>query len=192
MNKNWFTLKNVLIGIGVVLLAGIVWYFSTKNSLITLQESTDAAWAQVENQLQRRYDLIPNLVNTVKGYASHEKDVFTGIAEARSRLAGARSVTEKIAASRGIESALSRLLVITENYPQLKADRNFTALMDELAGSENRIAQERRRYNENVQLFNQKIRMMPTSFVAKMAGFTKMDYFQMNEKAKEAPQVKFN
>lgn len=191
-NKSIFTIKNILIGLGIVFVGLVIWFFSVKNSLITMQEATNASWAQVENQLQRRYDLIPNLVNTVKGYATHEKNVFTDIANARAKLAGAKTVSDKIDASRGIESAISRLLVITENYPQLKADKNFTALMDELAGSENRIAQERRRYNENVQLFNQKIQMMPTSIVANLAGFKKLAYFQMNEKAKNVPEVKFN
>jgi len=190
MNK-WFTGKNILIGLIVLLVLVVMWFFSVRNSLVTLREANYAAWAQVENQLQRRYDLIPNLVNTVKGYAKHEDAVFTKIAEARAKLAGARSVNEKIAASTGIESALSRLLMIAENYPQLKADKNFTALMDELAGSENRIAQERRRYNENLRLYNQKIKMVPANLVAKLSGFMPMDYFQMNENAKEAPKVTF-
>jgi LemA protein len=191
MNKNLFTFKNILIGLGILALLLVMWFFSTKNSLITLQETNKASWAQVENQLQRRYDLIPNLINTVKGYATYEKEVFTNIAEARAKLAGAKNVNQKIAAAQGMESAISRLLMISENYPNLKADKNFSALMDELAGSENRIAQERRRFNENIRLYNQKIKMIPTSIVAQMSGFKEMNYFEMNDKAKEVPKVNF-
>jgi len=176
----------------IVFIVGLIfWYFGTRNSLVTLQETVTSSWAQVENQMQRRMDLIPNLVNTVKGYAKHEKTLFTDIANARAKLSGANTINDKIKAYNGIESALSRLLMIVENYPQLKANESFNRLMDELAGTENRIAVERKRYNENVRLFNQKIRMFPTSIVAKMANFTKIDYFQMNEKAKEVPAVSF-
>ncbi|MFC1751996.1 LemA family protein [Thermoproteota archaeon] len=183
--------KQIFIGIGIAILVLAGWFYSTRNGLITLEETISASWAQVENQLQRRYDLIPNLVNTVKGYASHEKEIFENIAEARSKLAGAGTISEKIAASQTMESALSRLLMIVENYPNLKANESFIRLMDELAGTENRIAVERRRYNENVRLYNRSIRIMPKSIVAKLSGFEKKDYFQVAEKAKEVPNVEF-
>ena len=185
-------LWQIILIVFIVAFFGLIfWYFGTRNSLVTLQETVTSSWAQVENQMQRRMDLIPNLVNTVKGYAKHEKTLFTDIANARAKLSGATTINDKIKAYNGIESALSRLLMIVENYPQLKANESFNRLMDELAGTENRIAVERKRYNENVRLFNQKIRMFPTSIVAKMANFTKIDYFQMNEKAKEVPAVSF-
>ncbi|MFA5879771.1 MAG: LemA family protein [Candidatus Margulisiibacteriota bacterium] len=189
--KKMTTLQIILIAAVVAVFGLIFWYFGTKNSLVTLQETVNSSWAQVENQMQRRIDLIPNLVNTVKGYAIHEKTVFTDIANARAKLSGATNINSKIKAYNGIESALSRLLMIVENYPQLKANESFNRLMDELAGTENRIAVERKRYNENVRIYNQKIRMVPTSIVAKMAGFTKINYFKITEKAKEVPTVKF-
>jgi len=177
--------------IGGVILLVLMWFVGTRNTLVVMEESISAAWAQVENQLQRRYDLIPNLVNTVKGYAAHEKQIFTHIADARAKLAGAKTVGQKIEAARGVESALSRLLVVVENYPNLKSDKTFTRLMDELAGSENRIAVERRRYNEGVKRFNQKIRMIPANFVASISGFSKKPYFEVQEEAKSVPKVEF-
>ncbi len=185
---------SAIIIIGLIVLFLIIlfsWFIGTRNKLVTMEENINAAWAEIDNQLQRRSDLIPNLVATVKGYAKHEKEVFTQIAEARAKLAGAKSVTEKANSYNQLQSALSRLLVIVERYPELKADRNFTRLMDELAGTENRIAVARKRYNDQVREFNAKIRRFPTSIVANMMGLTKKDYFQIEEKARVAPKVNF-
>jgi LemA protein len=146
----------------------------------------------VESQLQRRNDLIPNLVNTVKGYAKHEKDVFTAIADARSRLAGASTVNEKVKANEQMDSALARLLVVVEQYPNLKANENFIRLQDELAGTENRIAVERQRYNNSVLAYNTMIKSFPGNIIASMTGFSPRDvYFKAEEGAKQAPKVNF-
>jgi LemA protein len=161
------------------------------NGLVSANENINGKWSQVENQLQRRSDLIPNLVNTVKGYASHESKVFTDIANARAKLAGARTVADAAAANNELDGALSRLLAIAESYPQLKANTNFQQLQDELAGTENRIAVARRDYNESVQAFNTKIKSFPTNLIAGMFGFSAHDYFKADEKAKAVPQVKF-
>ena len=164
--------------IGVVLVS-MMWFYSVRNSLVMMDEDVSGTWAQVENQLQRRYDLIPNLVNTVKGIAAHEKEVFTAIAEARSRLGSAQSPSQKMQASQMMESALSRLLVVVERYPDLKANQSFNRLMDELAGTENRLSVERRRFNESIKQFNKSIRLFPKSFVASASGFEKKDYFKV-------------
>ncbi len=174
-----------------VLIACLVSFVSTRNEFVSMQESVDASWSQVENQLQRRSDLIPNLVSAVKGYAKHEASVFDDIAQARAKLAGARSPSEKVAAGNQFESSLSRLLVVVEQYPNLKADQHFTALMDELAGSENRISVERKRYNESVQLYNTKLRQFPGVVVASMLHYEKRDFFKVEEKAKAVPKVEF-
>jgi LemA protein len=163
----------------------------TYNRLVSQNEQVTQAWAQVQNVLQRRADLIPNLVETVKGYATHEKEVFESVAEARSRLAGATSPKEAAAANAGLTSALGRLLAIAENYPVLKANENFIHLQDELAGTENRIAVERMRYNEAVRLFNTSIKRFPTNFLARLFGFGEREYFEAEATAKEAPKVKF-
>jgi len=163
----------------------------TYNSLVAMDERVKGDWAQVENQLQRRYDLIPNLVNTVKGYAEQEKEVFTAVTEARSRVGGAGTVPEKIEANNELAGALSRLLVVMENYPELKSNQNFLRLQDELAGTENRIAVERRRYNEAVVAFNTKLRTFPTVLIAGMLGFEKAELFEAPEAAAEAPKVEF-
>lgn len=181
----------VLVSIIGVVLVSVMWFFSTRNNLAMMDENISGTWAQVENQLQRRYDLIPNLVNTVKGVAAHEKEVFIGIAEARSKLAGARNPSQMIKASQGMESALSRLLMVVEKYPDLKANQSYNRLMDELAGTENRLSVERRRFNEAVKQFNKTIRLFPKSFVASMSGFEKKEYFQINESARENVEVKF-
>ncbi|MGE4169741.1 MAG: LemA family protein [Candidatus Margulisiibacteriota bacterium] len=175
-----------------LIVVGGMWYVSVKNSFITMETSVDASWAQVENQLQRRYDLIPNLVNTVKGYAKHEDKVFSNVAEARAKLAGARTTDDKVRASRGLDSAISRLLVISENYPNLKADTQFIRLMDELAGAENRIAVERKRYNDNVELYNATIRQVPKNYVASFSGFKPKEFFKAESSATEAPKVDFS
>ena len=166
-------------------------YQSTKNRLIDLYESVDASWAQVENQLQRRYDLIPNLAASVKGYAMHEKEVFSQVADARSKLASASSTGGRILAANKMESALSRLLLIVERYPNLKASQNYRAFIDELSGTENRLAVERRRFNEHVRLYNRSIRIFPYRYIALAAGFKKMSYFQVDSQAKDAPKVIF-
>ncbi|HPD19030.1 MAG: LemA family protein [Candidatus Goldbacteria bacterium] len=180
--------------IGVLVIAAVIGgiFVSGYNKLVSYDESIKAAWSQVENVMQRRNDLIPNLVNTVKGYAKHEKEIFENVANARAALAGAKTIDEKVQASSTLDSALGRLLAIAENYPQLQANKNFQSLMDELAGSENRIAVERRRYNEIVQAYNITVRKFPSNIIASMFGFKeKQVYFKADEKAKEVPQVKF-
>jgi LemA protein len=187
-------MKKVLIVVAVVvvlLLIPLLIAGCGYNTLVSKEEAVDTAWSEVENQLQRRNDLIPNLVETVKGYASHEREIFTQIAEARSKLAGAGSVKEKAQANNQLSSALSRLLVVVERYPNLKANQNFQRLQDELAGTENRIAVARRRYNEAVKSYNVSVRSFPTVITATLFGFDKKEYFEAPEAAKEVPQVDF-
>ena len=183
----------LIIVVAIIAVLGIAALISISkyNNLVTGEEKIDAAWAQVENQLQRRFDLIPNLVNTVKGYAQHEEEVFTQIADARTKYGGADTVGEAAAANDDLSSALSRLLVIVENYPQLKADVQFTRLMDELAGTENRLAVARKDYNETVQTFNNNVRRFPGNLIAGMFGFEKKDYFEIKEGVEETPTVDF-
>jgi LemA protein len=188
------TLKTVLIIVGILILIILVPFLylkGTYNTLVTMDEGVKAAWAQVENQLQRRYDLIPNYVETVKGYAKQEREVFIKVTEARSKVAGANSINDKIQANNQLSSALSRLLVVVERYPDLKSNANFIRLQDELAGTENRIAVERRRFNETVKLFNTKIRRFPTNMIAGMFGFEKAAFFEVPKERQEAPKVKF-
>jgi LemA protein len=162
------------------------------NTLSTLDESVEQNWSEVENQLQRRADLIPNLVESVKGYAQHEKEVFSEVSQARAAMLGASSRPEKIEAATKMENALSRLIAISENYPQLKADQTFTRLMDELAGTENRLAVARKRYNDAVAEYNTTARKIPTRWSASIFGFDKAkDYFKVDEAAKQAPKVDF-
>jgi LemA protein len=168
-------------------------FIGRRNQMAIKREAVNAAWAQVDVVLQRRADLIPNLVETVKGYAVQEQIVFGDIAKARSALLGAHSPAEKIAANGQLDSALGRLLVVVENYPQLKSNENFLRLQDELAGTENRIAVERRRYNEVVQDYNTYISLFPNSLVASFGGFTRNDaYFKTDEGARQAPKVNFD
>jgi LemA protein len=162
------------------------------NRFVSQEEAIKAQWAQVENQLQRRNDLIPNLVETVKGYAQHEEGVFKEVADARSRLLAAKSPEETIAAANQQTSALGRLLAIAENYPQLKANEQFNRLMDELSGTENRIAVERMRYNERVQEYNTSRRQFPSNVTAKLFGFKEYQLFQAPPEAKQVPKVNFN
>jgi len=188
------TQKTLLIIAAILIIVIVLPYFylkGTYNSLVTLDESVKAAWAQVENQLQRRYDLIPNYVETVKGYAAHEKELFVKVTEARSRVAGAKSIPDKIQANNSLAGALSRLLVVVERYPDLKANTNFIRLQDELAGTENRIAVERRRYNETVKVYNIRIRRFPTNLLAGMFGFERAAFFEVPKERQEAPKVKF-
>ena len=162
------------------------------NRIVQEEQQVEAAWSQVENQLQRRADLIPNLVEVVKGYAKHEKGVFDDIANARSAMMGAGSRADKIAAANQLDSAISRLLVITENYPQLKADANYARLMDELAGTENRLAVARNRYNEAVQRYNADVRGIPGAWWAKIGGFPpQKEYFKAEAGSHAAPKVSF-
>ena len=188
MKKRWIILLTVAFALLVFGSSSVSKY----NRLVTLDESIRAAWAQVENVLQRRNDLIPNLVNTVKGYATHEKEIFENVAKARAQLAGAQTINDKVKANLAMESALGRLLAIVENYPDLKANQNFLALQDELAGTENRIAVERMRYNEVVQQYNILVKTFPSNLVARLTGFgIKEVYFKATEGAKEVPKVSF-
>jgi len=187
-------LKTALIIIGIILLFVFFIYSfikGTYNNLVMLDEGVKAAWAQVENQLQRRYDLIPNYVETVKGFAKQERDVFIKVTEARSRVGGATTVPDKIEANNQLSSALSRLLVVVERYPELKSDQNFLRLQDELAGTENRIAVERMRYNETVKTYNITVRTFPTNILAGMFGFEKAAFFEVPEAAQAVPKVEF-
>ncbi|MFH1830755.1 MAG: LemA family protein [Pseudomonadota bacterium] len=162
------------------------------NQLVTLNESVTTAWSQVENVLQRRNDLIPNLVNTVKGIAAQEQKVFIDVAEARASVGRATTVPEKIAANTALGGALSRLLVAVERYPDLKSNQNFLALQDELAGTENRIAVERMRYNDAVKAYNVFVRRFPNNILAHIFGYSREDvYFKAEEGAKQAPTVDF-
>lgn len=185
-------MKGFLIGLGITVLLIIVSFISVYNGIVSKHETITAKWAQVENQLQRRNDLIPNLVNSVKGYAAHEKTVFENITNARSQWAKAGTLDEKVKAASSLDAALSRLLLVVENYPNLKADQTFLALMDELSGTENRIAVERMRYNEAVRDFNVTVRMFPGNVIAGMFGYKPAtEYFKAEEKAKAVPEVKF-
>ncbi len=182
--------KGLLGAIAAIIIA-VVMMFSSYNGLVSMNENVTGKWAQVENQLQRRNDLIPNLVNTVKGYAAHETQVFKDVSDARAKLGGAKTVAETSAANSQMNSALSRLLMVAENYPDLKANTNFTQLQDELAGTENRIAVARKDYNDAVQGYNAKIKSLPASLYAGAFGFTARDYFKADEAAQKVPQVKF-
>lgn len=192
MSKTLKIIIVIAVIIIIIIAIPILYLKGTYNELVTMDENINGAWAQVENQLQRRYDLIPNYVETVKGYASHEREVFTEVTKARSKVAGAGNIESKIEANNELSSALSRLLVVVENYPELKANTNFIRLQDELAGTENRIAVERRRYNEAVKAYNIKIRRFPTNIIAGMFGFEKAPFFEVPKERQEAPKVKFS
>jgi LemA protein len=182
--------RRTVVGI-VLLLAAAPLAGCSYNTFVSDEEAIKAQWAQVENQLQRRNDLIPNLVETVKGYAQHEEGVYKEIADARGRLLAAKSPEETIAAANQQTSALGRLLAISENYPQLRANEQFNRLMDELSGTENRIATERMRYNEAVQRYNTRRRQFPANLTAKMFGFKEYPLFQAPPEAKQVPRVNF-
>ena len=177
--------------IAIIVLVAVSWYIRTKNNIVTLDEDINGAWAEIDNQLQRRSDLIPNLVETVRGFAKQEETIFIEIAEARAKLAGARSVQEKAEGYNEMQGALSRLLVISENYPDLKSNQNFMQLQDELAGTENRIAVARKRYNDKVRTYNTRIRRFPGSSIADSMGFEVRDYFEIQESARSVPKVDF-
>ncbi len=183
--------KIIWIGVVVVIVLIGFYIFSFYNNLIKQSQGIDGQWAQVENQLKRRYDLIPNLVETVKGYATHEKDLFENIANARTKYFQANTVKDKMQASTQLEGVLSRLLVLQEQYPQLKANESFLRLQDSLEGTENRIAVERKRYNETVQMLNTYIRTVFGRFFASFAGVNAAEYYEIPEGEKAAPKVKF-
>jgi LemA protein len=186
--------KVFLIILAIVVVVGLIFYSSIKgtyNKLVTFDEGVKTAWAQVENQLQRRMDLIPNYVETVKGYAQQEREVFIRVTEARAKVAGSTTPSQQIEANTELSAALSRLLVVVERYPDLKSNQNFIRLQDELAGTENRIAVERMRYNEAVREYNVYIRRFPTLILANMFGFTRAPLFEAPEEAKEPPKVQF-
>ncbi len=192
MKKVWI----IVLGIAAafILLALITFgkFISIRNDLVVQRTAIDGQWANVDVVLQRRADLIPNLVNTVKGFATHETEVFTAIANARAALGGARTPAEKIQANDQLSGALSRLLVIAENYPQLRSNENFLRLQDELAGTENRISVERRKYNETVQHYNASLLIFPNNIVASMSGFQPNNaYFKTEPGAQNAPKVQF-
>lgn len=184
----------LLVVIAIVVIIG-GWFIGTRNSLVSLREDVDMQLSQVETTLQRRSDLIPNLVETVKGYASHEEEVFTEIADARARLSGSIESGDIEAigeANNALDSALGRLLAISENYPNLQASEQFIALQDELAGTENRISVARQHYNESVRSYNTTVQMFPTSLIAGMNGFYPVPYFEADEGATEVPEVSFD
>ncbi len=187
----WIVAGLVLGGLllAVLLVGGYV--VSTRNDLVAMQEGTKTAWSQVENQLQRRNDLIPNLVETVKGYAKQETTIFTAIADARARIGSAQTVPQKMAANNDLSGALGRLLVVVENYPVLKSSENFMRLQDELAGTENRLSVERKRYNDIVLAYNIRLRQFPSNMVASAFNFEKAPLFEAPASAKAVPNVKF-
>jgi LemA protein len=191
-------MNKALIGIGgvlvvIVLIAVIFggWFISIGNNLVAKDESVNAAWANVESKLQRRFDLIPNLVETVKGYAKQEADVLEKVTALRSQWGSAKTVNEKAAVAGQLEGFLGRLMVITENYPELKSNQNFLELQAELSGTENRISVERDRYNDAVREYNTAIRAFPGSFVAGLKGMTARESFKAEAGAETAPKVKF-
>lgn len=178
----------IVVGLVVILGIGLI---SANNKLVSMETQVDAALANIDTNLQRRADLIPNLVSTVKGYAAHEQEAIDSVTKAREKLAGAATVEEKAEADSALTTALNNLLVVVENYPDLKASANFTQLADELAGTENRIAVARRDYNDAVQSYNTAIRKFPTSIIANLFGFAQKDYFQALEGAQNVPEVTF-
>ncbi|MBI5217232.1 MAG: LemA family protein [Ignavibacteriae bacterium] len=202
MNKTTIIILSI-VGFFFVLVLGLfLWGMGVYNSIVKMDEGINGAWSQVENQYQRRLDLIPNLVNTVKGYAEHEKEVFEQVANARARVGSIQATAEVVndpalfqkfqEAQSGLSSALSRLLAVAENYPVLKANENFLQLQSQLEGTENRIAVERKRFNEVVQQYNTRIRTFPASMLAGMFGFGQKQYFKSEAGAERAPKVEFN
>ena len=184
-------MKKILIIVLVVLALFVFSGVGSYNGLVTANEDVNSKWSTIDTMLQRRADLIPNLVATVKGYASHETEILKHIADARAKLAGAQNPQDKANADASLSGALSRLLVVVENYPDLKANQNFTQLMDELSGTENRIAVSRKDYNDSAQVFNAKVKSFPTVIIATLGGFTPKQYFQAKAGAENPPQVNF-
>ena len=188
------TLKIALIILGAIVLIGVIsvgWGIGQYNRVISMDEQVKAQWAQVDNQLKRRYDLIPNLVETVKGYATHEREVFENIAQARTQYFQAKTPADKIQASQQVEGVLSRLLMLQETYPVLKANESFLKLQDSLEGTENRISVERKRYNDAVQILNSYRRSFAGKFIAAIAGVGEAKYFETPTAERETPKVKF-
>lgn len=183
----------IVLAVVVVLIVALVGgCISSYNGLVEEREAVSSAQSEVETYLQRRADLIPNLVSTVKGYAAHEEEVYTALADARAALAGAKTVDEMNAANDALDSAISRLLVVVENYPELKADTQFINLQDELAGSENRIAKSRQNYNEVAKEYNTKIKKFPTSLIAGIFNFDEAEYFEATAESQTVPSVNFD
>lgn len=181
--------SKILIALGVIVLIIIFWFIGTYNGLVRAKIDIEGQWAQVETQYQRRFDLIPNLVASVKGIMGQEQEVFGKLADARSKYAGSTSVSEKASAATEVESALSRLLVIMENYPELRSTETVTNLMTQLEGTENRISVERKRYNDSVTVYNKNLRVFPKSMVAGMFGFQPETFFEAQEGSETAPKV---
>lgn len=186
----------------VCVFAAFGWYKNTYNNLVNQDEEVSSSWAEVQNQYQRRLDLIPNLVSTVKGYAKHESDVFTQVSEARSKAGGQINISDEVLSDPeafaryqqiqdNLGASLQRLLMVTEQYPELKADQNFMALQDQLEGTENRITIARKRFNDTAKAYNQFVRRFPTNIIANMNGFTVKSYFKASEEAQSAPKVEF-
>lgn len=191
MEQNFWQKNKTWIIVLVVVLILVFWVVGKYNSFVTQNENINNQWAQVENQLQRRFDLIPNVINTVKGITKQEKDVFGALAEARTRYAGSTTVDEKAAAAGQVESSLARLLVIAENYPALQSSQSFRDLTVELEGTENRIAVERQKYNDLARILNTNIKVFPSSILASIFGVGERAYFEVTDTAKEVPKVDF-
>lgn len=192
MNKRLKPWHIILIVVAVLAVALVGYTVKSYNGLVTLKQEVTHKESDIQTTLQRRADLIPNLVNTVKGYASHEESIMKEVSDARAALVGANNTGDQLAANEQMTSALNRLLAIAENYPDLKANTNFIQLQDELSGTENRITQARRAYNDAVKTYNTKIQRFPTSLIAGIFNFEAFDYFQANEGAQEVPSVNFD
>jgi len=186
------TNKKILAGLIAVIVVAVIYLGGSYNSLVQAENEVDASWAQVESQLQRRYDLIPNLVNSVPGAMDNEQEIFTAIADARAGVTSAETVEESIEANQQLDTAVNSLMVSVEDYPELTSNANVTALMDELAGTENRIATERGRFNEVVRSYNNKVESFPTSIFANLSGFDERPYFEAEEGTEQAPTVDFD
>lgn len=188
-----FSVAGVLILLLVLLVVLILFVIGIYNALIRLRNQVDNAWSQIDVQLKRRHDLIPNLVETAKGYMKHERGTFEAITEARSKAMGAQSVSEASKAEGALGEALSKFMLVVENYPDLKANQNFLAVQEELTGTENKISFARQNYNDQVLFFNNKIQMFPSNIIANMFSFTKRDFFEIEVEAeREVPKVDFS
>lgn len=184
-------LLTVIGALALIVLIVVIWFIGTYNGLISAEQTVNEKWSQVENQYQRRADLIPNLVDTVKGYVAHESKVFIEVTEARSKWAAAKTTDEKMKAAEGMDSALSRLMLVVENYPQLRASENFVTLQAQLEGTENRVTVARMDYNTAVRDYNVKIKRIPTSIVAGIYGFEDKPFFEAEKGTEKAPKVNF-
>jgi LemA protein len=191
MNQGVKTILIVLGALVAIVVAGVLWGVGQYNKVVAMDEQVKSQWAQVENQLKRRFDLIPNLVATTKGYAKHEKEIFENIANARTKYFKADSVADKVEAANGFERALSRLLMLQEQYPNLKANESFLKLQDSLEGTENRIAVERKRYNDRVRVLNTYRRTVVGRFIASLAGVEAGQYYEVPKVEQKVPEVKF-